>query len=729
MTESCDQEYTEYLKKLLNRLIQERYQVDLLNVELDRSYQMYQKRMGMDKVNVPSDEEPKTTDAPWTTETDKAETASEGNRYFNMLDEQPMHAATQAHVTTPIEEVSVIAAETMPEMLPEPETASNQAPAMWQPQVQKSQKKKNAEFTIGAAVLSVVGGAFILAALVTLGMTFMSGFFKGICLYGIALAFLLVSELGLYRRWSMLGTTISAIGIGGLYLSTAVNYLGLHNFNMWVTLVISFGITGFTIFLSRKRDSITYRIIGMIAGYLCFFTVREGITDTEFLVISGMILLMNLMVAMLPVKKAGTALNITHMTANAIFAIAFMCYAIFGCYIDYVPLLIFALGAISVQLLLLVLEFGKRGEQAEILATFYLSTFFQVVFTMGILSYLVEMEELGDGYCFICHAVVLVIGLLAIGALCFRKCGGWQHIYIFMNMMTFFIYMCALNAWVTVCGLVLLVVISKLVSWKDTRALRVNDMITTVVLCLCVAFPDDGAQIYVLLAGLLFSVVMIRYWQTAYEILLTFTLVFYVAEYLNLPVVLQLPMVVGILLVGILVFNNVKRWHGKHILVFNVLALAGQVVCFLGLMNPIYQNAYIMYLCMLVFGLATIVITFQEKYHLNFKGKQMVLAVFLTYMALVFKTSLPVINSVLLMVIALVSVGIGFVTDKKSVRIYGLMLSLFVCGKLVLYDFFKAPTLQKTILFFGVGAIALIISTIYIVLEKKNSHVKEDGVE
>ena len=97
------------------------------------------------------------------------------------------------------------------------------------------------------------------------------------------------------------------------------------------------------------------------------------------------------------------------------------------------------------------------------------------------------------------------------------------------------------------------------------------------------------------------------------------------------------------------------------------------------------------------------------------------MAIFLTYMALVVRTSLPVMNSILLMLIALVCVGTGFYAKEKRVRIYGLVLSLLVCGKIVLYDYRGAATLQKMILFLTVGIIALIIAGIYIVLEKKNS--------
>ena len=44
------------------------------------------------------------------------------------------------------------------------------------------------------------------------------------------------------------------------------------------------------------------------------------------------------------------------------------------------------------------------------------------------------------------------------------------------------------------------------------------------------------------------------------------------------------------------------------------------------------------------------------------------------------------------------------------------------CGKIALYDYWGAPVLQKTVLFFAVGVIALAIAGIYIVLEKNTGN-------
>lgn len=724
MVESTDPEYTEYLKKLLNRLIQERYQVDLLKVELDRSYQMYQSR-------VQAKSEPMSVETESTTEAQAETMAVTENTVAQDLAEDILETTdTEAEAERKTELYFNTLEQKKPVEMRQ-ETSFSESKNVY--------VKKNAEFTVGAAVLSVVGGAFILAALVTLGMTFMSGFFKGICLYGIALVFLLVSEIILYRRWPMLGTTISAIGIGGLYLSTAVNYLGLHNFNMWVTLIISLGVTIFTILLSRKRESVSYRIIGLIAGYLCFFTVQKGITETEFCVVTVMILIMNLATALLPIKKAGTALNITHMTVNALFTYAFSFYAAY-CFADKAAelyILFFIFTSMVTQQLLLLVEFlksekkqlamqetgVKEHDHSGILAVYYGSTAVFALLCSMITASLVASGSVELGYSVIAGIVVAVIGISAILAMRLCKCGGWQHVYIFVNALTFCIYASALNDLATMICLLVLVILSKMVSFKDSTAIRINDLCTTLLACFA-CMVADAPEKYIALAAVLVSVVMIKYWQTAYEIILSLTLVIFAVQNLNHLPLLQLPIVVGIMLVGILLFNNVKRWQGKNILAYNIVALIVQVICFAELTMPIYGNTYITYLFMLVFGLATIILTFQEKYHMDFKGKHMVLAIFLTYMAFVFKTSLPVINSVLLMAVALISVGIGFATAKKSVRIYGLVLSLFVCGKIVLYDFFKAATMQKTILFFVVGVIALAISTIYIVLEKKNGHLK-----
>ena len=108
---------------------------------------------------------------------------------------------------------------------------------------------------------------------------------------------------------------------------------------------------------------------------------------------------------------------------------------------------------------------------------------------------------------------------------------------------------------------------------------------------------------------------------------------------------IKLPAFSGILFVSILLFNNVNCMRDKGILVFNVSVLIGQIGALIALANPIYRNSYITYLCMFVFVLAYLVLTLQEKYYKNFKHRELIIVIFLTYMALIVKTNIPVIHS------------------------------------------------------------------------------------
>lgn len=706
MAESKDPEYTEYLHKMEERIRQQKYQVDLLKSEVDRTYTMYLRRMELNEA--------------------KAEAAAE-----TVVMQEPVveeHVDVEPTVTEQVAaEPDVMESEVASQAVTEEASYFNriEEPVQQQVPVQTApQKKRNAEFTIGGAVLSVVGGGFILAALVTLGMTFMGGLFKGICLYGVSLLFLLASELYLYRRWQMMGATFSAIGIGGLYLSTAVNYLGLHNFNLWVTLGFTVAITVFVILLSRKRNSILYRIIGMIAGYLCFFMIQPGITELEFYVVSGLILLMNVLCILMPMQNAKAGIQTAHAAINTFFAICFAIRAIVGCDLELWPVLIFVISSIVVMQMLFVAQYfhykqnGSDSCGAGFLTVYYISLVCYMFMANLLVAGVVDTYE-NNWYAYGTAIAVGVIALVSLFALSLRKCSGQGHVYTFLNLTAYFLVGCIGEKWNLVITILVMVALVKLICCKKSDIVyRVNDILITFLLC--VALDLHGLEYsYALLAGVVFSILMIRYWQTVYEIGLTAVLVLYAAN--NLPYNLNLPVIVGLLLVAILLYNNVKRWQGKNILVFNILALIVQGICFLILAGYVYQNEYITYLCMLVFGLATIVLTMQDKYQMNFKGKYLILAIFLTYMAFILRVEIPVINSILLMIIALVCVGVGFAVDKKSVRVYGLVLSLVVCGKLVLYDFFGAATIQKTILFFAVGVLALIIAAIYIILEKKNN--------
>lgn len=129
---------------------------------------------------------------------------------------------------------------------------------------------------------------------------------------------------------------------------------------------------------------------------------------------------------------------------------------------------------------------------------------------------------------------------------------------------------------------------------------------------------------------------------------------------------------------------------------------------------------------MMVLGAVSILVIFRARYGMGIRGKYLVLAGFLTWFSLTGHYESPVIISILLMVIALGCVGIGFKIRSRAERVCGLTMAAFVCLKLVLYDFREVEIMYRVLVFLVVGIIALLISFIYVRLEKNTERQKEE---
>lgn len=645
IAESEDYRFTEYLRKMSGRIHQQKYQADLLQEELQRSYGMYLQRK-----------------------------------------------KTEAEVS--------------------------HAPEIPKTQISVPARGKSGEFVVGAVLLSVLGGVFVLAALVMLGMNYMNGAVWGLCLYLAAGALTAVSELLLYRRWRLLGSVLSVVGIGGLYLSTAVNCLALHNFPGWAAALITAGIMFFVILLSRKRDSALYRILGLIACYICILVIQTPAPEWFLYGRLGIIFLVNLMCILLPVKKYQTAVSIVHMAANTVFYL----WDVSRQQPDAVAGMVFLASSLVILHLLFGMQVRRGGKTAGIQVAYGISVCIYLV-QLGIEMELALIYE-GMGITFFAAAMVGIFMICALTFLSLLKYKEKWLVYLFFNLAIFSEASYLGILYGNLLCLLLFIVTKLLCLKKPPLFLKISDGALTVLFCLeglsCAgsAEPVERIGFGLIFAGVVIGICLISYWQSFYKLILTYTL----AGFLTImtPPILKLPVFTGVLFAGILLFNHVKRWRREDNTLFNGLGLSGQIVCFLMLMDPFYENAYLTYFCMLIFGISTVILTFQEKYHMNFRSKSMIAAIFVTYMALIVRVDYPVINSILLMLTALGSVAAGFIEKKRNIRVYGLVLSLLVCGKMILYDFVGVTTVQKPLLFFVVGVIALIIAGIYIVLEKKN---------
>lgn len=626
---SQDPLFTDYLKKLDNRLIQEKYQLDLLRTDLERSYQLYLKRRNPEQTGE-------------MTEADRVQQTQESDSLAGQINEALQNVPR-------------------PQTPPEPPYGAaqtfGQAPVYQTPPVKAAKKDK--EFVIGIGVFSVIGVFFVLAAFVMLGMYFMNGFVKGMLLYAIAVAVWLVSEFVVRKRSYRLSITLTSIGIAGLYISTLVNYLYLENFNELVAGIVLVAVTLVVFLVNRKK---TLGIIQMASVAISTWVlminnaVSEGVSiqSREIYLVAYFVLSMLLIEAILCrlSKEQGTNRFL---------------YTVYG-----ISMTTCAIGCNSVL---------NNVEEQILIRTGILAA---VVVMGALFFYLIKNEKAKWTQLFFVYGMALVLYIL--------RPACWQVSVVLLLMMLFV----------------------KLL--PDNIPAKICNVVTTSIAAFFVLAHSGQLEGYLVLGGLVLSVLLIRYWQVCYEAIITFTAVLVV--FMEVESVLVLPVALAVLWLSVVLFNQIERYRGKYIGIYNMLVLVCASFCYLWMLLEDYSEVRIMYLILTVLGLGIIGFIFQEKNKLaNARG--IVIVSFLTYMILACDFTYDITSSVMLMLVGLGSIGAGFALTDKKLRIYGLVLSMLVCFKITLFDFRGEDALQKMLLFLAAGVVSLIISGIYVVLDKK----------
>ena len=749
VSQSTDAYYTEYLTNLLGKVRRGEVTTDFAIGEVNRTYQMYLQRQKTQTAPQPQVQQPMQQPA-------------------QTLVQQPMQQSVQQQVPMQVTQPMQRPVQQQVPMQNPQQTVMQQPVYQMQPmtqpaKVQQPPAKKNMEFAIGAGLLSVVGVLFVLVAFVMLGLTYMSGMVKGMSLYAIALAVLVVSELVLTKKMPKFAVGITGLGICGLYLATMLNYLYLQNFNGFVAMAIAVLISVLAVFISRKKDSGTIKIISFIGCYICIFPVGEPFLGVEnwdsdsvmHLIVTTVILfLVNLMTLLLPVKKNQTVVHMVHLIANSLFSVVFAVTAILFMEEQSYYVLFFLLAAVLTQGIIFYNAHKPYfsatvmgGAQIGVVVTYLITTVIVLV-TLLIESFHVLAVENQ----IVVH-IVNVIFLLICGGLffMFRKTRmKWMQYWIGSTFSLVLYWMGGLFvkigcSWignvydgtefdwywwklVIVLGIFLM---SKLLS--RVKELRISELLITIYAALQaisvfgkldldwyghVVDQQEVIQNFVTsivyLSAFLLSSIALHYWKSIYEEIIV--VVFCAFVLLNMQNDMTPALLMGILFMSVVGFNSIEFCRDANIRICNYINL-GLVAC-LYLWIAFAENN-LLYVIMLLLGISFIVLTFRKKYGMDFKIKNLILVLFLCYMTLIWEMPLPVMKSIILMLIAISAVVAGFIIKEKKLRITGLSLTLVVCGKIVLYDFAGLENTEKMVLFLCVGLIALTISGIYIALEKK----------
>ncbi len=577
-------------------------------------------------------------------------------------------------------------------------------------------KKKNVEFQIGAGMFCVVGVLFVLAAFIMLGMNYMDGMIKGISLYVISIGVILLSELFLRRRMEKMSLAITGLGIGGLYTSTIINYSYLHNFNEYVAMAITLVVAVLTILFTRRKDSGVVRLVSFIGCNLCALPVITGGANVEFLTVAGMLLVVNVISLCLPVARASQTVHIIHMITNVF--MSFLVIVLGVKHLD--PRMI--LGYIGCNLLVQGLLFYCLERKKERISPINCSVYCITLFFIS-LSYIGTIAVVARTLP-VCW-FYMMMGMYALTALIlflvFIK-SSLKWIQYYATVFTVLLGFWAVRGEDSgVLALLAIFLLSKLLG--RVKALKVSEIVITAVTAVTAwgyfltAFLVRGMSwhSHALAAGFFFSILALYHYKPLYQGIITAVLSIYLAAQFHF--VQLCPIInIGALFLLLLLFNYASWWRGKHQRVYNYCNLG--VMIFWSLAAGFVSNS-LNGILLFVLGTAVVVFTFQPRFYMDFKAKYLFLALFWTYVTLISGVDQALAISCILMVIAIAGVAIGFALKKRDVRIYGLILSLLVCLKVVFYDYMDTPMPEKILLFLVVGVIILAISGIYIVLEKK----------
>lgn len=585
-------------------------------------------------------------------------------------------------------------------------------------------KTKSVEFKIGIHVFSLIGALFILAAFVTFGFYFLKGAFQGICIYVAAFALVLFSELFLRRKMQKFAGVITGIGIGCLYAANIVNYLVLHFVNGIIAVLLTLLIAAATIWLSRKRDSVVIRLIGLIGCYVCLYPIHGFETELSFFVLTIILFIVNVAGVLFPNQSRAAAILAVHAALNVIFTGALLIIA--G--LDHVQATYLAALLLSSFIFIEIMAFvnRKREKDNEIFTITCIGSGF-LLFMMFLLETVTGEQFVG----LIMAAVTAAVSMLFFLLWEKEDERKWAQVYfaagLFLLIGAFSDH--PIEQTITVGVIFLIARIG-----NRQKQLTALEAIAAVAVGLTGIGLSGSVYAYILAALLVLLSFRINKLHVFHEIVTTASVLmiwFLKCEWHRLynwgmDGKWFYPVAVLLLMLLFLLFHHLPGLRDKKQEVYNIVSL-----CFIGIfcLLPLFEGHLWTRIAIMAAGTLAAFLLLRKRYGLYWKGNTLLWAGFFSLCSITGNFGSPVVSSILIMAAAFFLVEIGFRHKEKMERITGLVLAALVCLKLVLYDFREAELLYRMIVFLIVGVMALGISFLYMFLEKKMAQKKAEVEE
>lgn len=586
--------------------------------------------------------------------------------------------------------------------------------------------QSNMEFKIGVHVFSFVGAAFILSAFVIFGFNFLSGLAQGLCLYGAALVLVVLSELLLGKKIPAFSHVLTGIGVGGLYAANIVNLLVLHTINGIAAMIITLLIAVATLFFSRKKESATIRVISLAGCYISFLPVKGFGTEFNFLISIVILFVINTVSIFFNNQKKQVIIDSVHIFLNVLFTVILTSAAwaenLNPAYMVFYVLTSFVFGSI--------LYLRRNTDDGSILFIFSCIGNGAYIFLLFLIGYMAPGVSDPDIALFV-HLLseVLIVAVCGVIFLLWDKEDNkrWAQIYYMAGAVLLLSSFSEYHL-ERILSILIVLLLAKLLAGQ--KEMQVLDCIAVTWTGLMGLWLSDYWYCWLFAGALFLSILRIKSVHIYHEIVITLSILaiwwsqceFYLHREFSLDRGWLYPVSVGILLLLFLIFNHLPRLKAVNQKPYNITNIIFMVLYYLSVW---FCDSYIFSSIMMVLGAVTIIVVFRKRYGMAVPRKYLLLAGFLVYFSITGHYESPVIVSILLMIISLGCVGIGFKLQDKIERVCGLVMALIVCMKLVIYDFREVETIYRMIVFLVVGVIALIISYIYIQLEKNIERKKE----
>ncbi len=597
----------------------------------------------------------------------------------------------------------------------------------------KDRSNSAIEFFVGAGVLSIIGALFLVVAFIAFGLNVLEGMAQGMIIYAVPAITVLLSELILKRKLPRLAAAITGAGIAAIYVSNIINYRYLEIISSLSAVLITLAVVILSMLLGRKKRS-AFRLVCIAGCYLSFLLVGSMYTDMGFLVSVGTFFLINVAVLFLPGNRESKSAGLFHMGLNILFTVIFAAGAAAGG-----VAVVYIIFGITLSLVLLNIYFHIQ-EKDTLQVVFYIIE----LVILGLVTLLSVSSATASQLISVNLYTRLIAVILTLAAGFFfylfsrdqRMKLAVQYYTLMTSLMIIMNHAVGAESFY---ALLLFFVIGRL--FLRRKELEVYNCIVTVAAFSYGLSEADRPQSWLYFGAFLISVLFIRRWHLFYRYTATLFLLIFAS--LALPSYnLSNPACAAILggLIPAVHFitaakdkrASMQSKPSGHYTESNVLIGQIYTISCLGVLGivslySIYCRNVLAVVVTSLIGAASVLLYLTPRFHLNFKRKYLIIAGYLTFMSFIIRVNIPVFVSVFLAALAMFCIYAGFKAKDKALRIYGLVLALYVGVKVTAYDFRESGSLQRIILFLVIGVIMLIISLIYIKLEKRSGRKKVDG--